>query len=303
MLVEGNIVKHPTFGIGCVVHATFTRVWVYFPDLPGPAEAVVKKLDISAASLTQIRHWNDPRLAHMPVRVVNGVLEFPESTRLSHHEAVTYFLSKYPSGFKDQKLIDKETTYKREACELFDALFGGKRGRRLLERKKLDEIAAGINKVFHATNLPATQELMAVNDGLKDKAAAGGFLRGVLDFVDAPGPGTFGALVERVASLPAKAGKARVLTWPIVTLLPFFADPDRFILLKPTMTKKAAERLFFDLSYDSSPNWTTYDRAISFANSLRKLLKPHHAKDLLDIQTFIWETAGAPAMRARQGKE
>ena len=208
-------------------------------------------------------------------------------------------MSKYPSGFKDKNLIAKETTYKREACALFDDLFGSTRGRRLVQKGRLDDIAMGIKKVFQATNLPASQDSMAINDGLKDKAAAAGFLTGVLDFVDAPGPGSFGALVDRVECLPARAGRARVLTWPIVTLLPFFADPDQFIFLKPTMTKVAAERLFFDLSYDSRPNWRTYDRAISFANSLRQLLKPHHAKDLLDIQTFIWETAGAPAMRAR----
>jgi hypothetical protein len=35
---------------------------------------------------------------------------------------------------------------------------------------------------------------------------------------------------------------------PIVTLLPFLAHPTRFIVLNPTITKTAAERLFFDLA-------------------------------------------------------
>lgn len=73
-------------------------------------------------------------------------------------------------------------------------------------------------------------------------------------------------------------------------------------MLKPKMIQAAAERLFLDLAYDSRPNWSTYERTLAFADSLRELLRPHHAKDLLDIQTFIWETAGAPAVRARNAK-
>ena len=139
-----------------------------------------------------------------------------------------------------------------------------------------------------------------MRDGVKDRQAAGRFLEGVLDFVKKPNAITFDGLADSVDRLPAAKGKARVFTWPIVTLLPFFADPKRFIVLKPGMTKTAAERLFFDLAYSSRPNWSTYERVLAFATSLRELLKPNGAKDFIDVQSFIWVTAGEPVMKPRK---
>jgi hypothetical protein len=254
-------------------------------------------LVVEKCQLEEAPHIRDPRLAYVPAKLVNGVLEFPKASRMSHNEALANFMSKYPKGFNDPTLIERELGYKRDASALFQKLLGKGSGMRLLAAGRLEEIARVLDQLFHATNIPATQEIMAVHDGLKDHGAAGQFLAGLLKFVDVPGPKTFAALVESVDRLPAQTGRARVLTWPIVTLLPFFADPERFIVLKPTMTKTAAERLFFDLGYDSTPNWPTYERTLAFATSLRELLKPQGARDFIDVQSFIWVTAGEPAMK------
>jgi len=275
---------------------------VYFPDVPGTAQNAVKKLSIEAADLKLAPGLSDPRLAHVPAKVVNGVLEFPKSTRISHNEAVAHFINKYPQGFRDPALIKSELGPKRDAVEAFDRLFGENRGRNLLKKRVFTEIASGIDKLFHETNIPAVQEILAVRDGVKDLDAASRFLTEVLNFVDRQSVSTFDCLVNAVDRLPAQAGKARVLTWPIVTLLPFFADPSRFIVLKPTMTKTAADRLFFDLAYDARPNWTTYERTLAFATSLQELLKPQGAVDFIDVQSFIWVTAGEPAMKPRKSK-
>ena len=60
-----------------------------------------------------------------------------------------------------------------------------------------------------------------------------------------------------MAQLPADGGK--VLTWPNVTLLPFLADPTRFMVLKPSSTESMAARMNFDLRYQTVPNWSTYE--------------------------------------------
>lgn len=300
VLTEGLLVTHPAFGPGRVLLANGHHVWVYFPDVRGTAKDAVKQLAIARCHLSAASGLNDPRLAYIPVKIVNGILQFPKSARISHDDAVAHFLSRFPSGFRDEKLVKRELGYKREASALFERLFGRQRGRTMLLKGRVDEIASAIDDLFHATNISATQEIIAVHDGIKDRQAAAILLAEVLDFVDEPGPESFAALVNAVDSLPAQPGKARVLTWPIVTLLPFLADPRRFIVLKPTMTKAAAERLFFDLAYDSRPNWSTYERTLAFATSLRELLKPHGARDFIDVQSFIWVTAGEPAMNAKE---
>ncbi len=67
-------------------------------------------------------------------------------------------------------------------------------------------------------------------------------------------------MAEAVGQLPADGGK--VFTWPIVTLLPFIADPKRYLALKPTNTELMAARMSYDLKYDSAPNWETYDQTM-----------------------------------------
>ena len=92
-------------------------------------------------------------------------------------------------------------------------------------------------------------------------------------------------MAEAVSQLPADGGK--VNTWPIVTLLPFLADPKKFIALKPTNTELIAARMAFDLKYDSTPNWETYDQTLRMAAQLLTRLAPLGAKDMIDVQQFM----------------
>ena len=75
-----------------------------------------------------------------------------------------------------------------------------------------------------------------------------------------------------------------------MTLLPFLADPKRFIALKPTNTELMAARMSYDLKYDSTPNWETYDATLRMARSCWQRLAPLGAKDMIDVQAFMWVT-------------
>jgi hypothetical protein len=60
------------------------------------------------------------------------------------------------------------------------------------------------------------------------------------------------------------------------------------MFLKPTPTLQAAERLAFDLRYEATPNWVTYERLLVMSDLLIKRLKPLGAKDWIDVQSFMW---------------
>lgn len=96
---------------------------------------------------------------------------------------------------------------------------------------------------------------MAANDGLKDGMAAARLLKAVLGFVSVPDARSFTSLVDAVSKLPAPSHGSKVLTWPNVTIIPFLADPTRFMVLKPTIAKRIARRLGFNLVYSSPPTW------------------------------------------------
>ena len=56
------------------------------------------------------------------------------------------------------------------------------------------------------------------------------------------------------------------------------------------MTQQAAELCGFEISYQSTLNWKTYDRLLAFSRWLfeeltRQGLKP---RDMIDVQSFIW---------------
>jgi hypothetical protein len=98
-----------------------------------------------------------------------------------------------------------------------------------------------------------------------------------------------------VTSLPAKEGRARVGTWPVLTMVPFIARPDCHMLLKPEMTKESAARLAYDISYSAQLNWSTYERLLDMSHVLLERLRSLGARDFIDVQSFMWVTAGDPA--------
>ena len=122
----------------------------------------------------------------------------------------------------------------------------------------------------------------------------------VLKLIDEGGERAFAGLVEATGSLPADPGRARVLTWPIVTILPFLAKPNGHMFLKPMQTQRIAEAFTFDLSYSAYPKWGTYARLLTLSNRLLERLRPLGARDLIDVQSFMWVVAGWPFMKQVQ---
>jgi hypothetical protein len=82
-----------------------------------------------------------------------------------------------------------------------------------------------------------------------------------------------------------------------VTLFPFIAQPERHMLLLPSFTCEAAQRLGLDLRYQSEPNWATYAALLSSSNHLLEELKPLGARDLIDVESFLHVATAKPGAR------
>jgi hypothetical protein len=78
------------------------------------------------------------------------------------------------------------------------------------------------------------------------------------------------------------------LTWPLVTVFGFIAQPDVHIFLKPNVTRAAAREYGFDLDYISRPSWPTYASLLEFGQTIRKDLQDLRPRDMIDIQSFMW---------------
>jgi len=91
------------------------------------------------------------------------------------------------------------------------------------------------------------------------------------------------AIVDR---LPRK--QTRVLTWPLVTVFGFIAQPEQHIFLKPNTTKVAARKFGLPFDYSSRPNWRTYQSYLMLAKTVRRAIRQMHPRDMIDLQSFLW---------------
>jgi len=131
-------------------------------------------------------------------------------------------------------------------------------------------------------------EKMALRDAVKTEAGARTFAEGLYDLLHGAGSleRRFGSWVEAVAALPRR--QTRVLTWPMVTVWGFLAQPRTHIFLKPTVTRAAAEKYGFDFRYKSRPGWETYASLLEFAETVGRDQRGLKPRDMIDIQSFLW---------------
>ena len=84
-----------------------------------------------------------------------------------------------------------------------------------------------------------------------------------------------------------------MLTWPLVTVFGFIAQPKVHLFVKPTVMRAAAAAYGFDLSYASKPGWGLYSGLLDFARQVRSDQSDLRPRDLIDIQSFLWVQGSA----------
>ncbi len=197
----------------------------------------------------------------------------------------------YPDGFLDETYLVAERSYKERSHLEWAAQLGPTTFRKLLARGEFREIADIALRIESRTNLLSAFEKMALRDALKTVAGARLFATELYAFLWARGSPQrkFEDWIQAVGDLPAR--QARLLTWPVVTVFAFLARPDKHMLLKPMVTRKAAKAYGFDLHYAAQPSWPVYRSLMTFAAVMRRDLdrKPgFKARDMIDLQSFIW---------------
>jgi hypothetical protein len=198
------------------------------------------------------------------------------------------FLKHFPNGFQDETYLEWERNYKWQAHERWDALLGRDELRLMLRSRAFDEVARRATSIESRTNLLFSFEKMALRDALKPPAGARAFAEGLWDFLHGRGSDQmrFERWIDCVAGLPRK--QTRVLTWPVVTVMGFIAQPDRHNFLKPNVTRTAARKYGVAFEYASRPNWSTYQSLRAFAEQVRRDQRDLRPRDMIDLQSFIW---------------
>ena len=137
------------------------------------------------------------------------------------------FLRYFPAGFRDDTYIDWERGYKWTAHERWMEALGPREFESLLKQKRYAEIAAHAVRIESRTNLLFSFEKMALRDAVKSPEGARLFATGLHDFLHGRSDDEqkFTLWCDTVAALPRR--QTRVLTWPLVTIWGFLAQPER----------------------------------------------------------------------------
>jgi hypothetical protein len=129
---------------------------------------------------------------------------------------------------------------------------------------------------------------MALRDAVKSAPGAKAFSTALYNFLHTEGQPErkFNDWCNAVANLPRR--QTRVLTWPLLTVFGFIAQPRRHVFLKPNVTRAAADAYGFHFRYQSRPNYATYDSLLAFARTIRRDLRDLRPRDMIDLQSFMW---------------
>jgi hypothetical protein len=218
-----------------------------------------------------------------PSRVVRS-----NQTSEGAEECRRKFLKFFSEGFRDEKYVAWERGYKWEAHEKWNEMLERAAYKKLLSADEFAEIAARAVRIESKTNLLFSFEKMALRDAVKTDEGARLFATGLYEFLHGAGSPErkFERWCEAIAGLPRK--QTRVLTWPLVTVFGFIAQPETHIFLKPMVTRRAAAVYGFDFQYKSRPSWETYANFLAFAETVRRDQRDLKPQDMIDIQSFMW---------------
>jgi hypothetical protein len=198
------------------------------------------------------------------------------------------FFRYFSRGFYDPLYVEWERGYKWDAHKRWSETLDRASLREMLDAGKHKELASRAVAIEGRTNLLFSFEKMALRDAIKSRAGAQDFAHGLYEFLhgDDDIKTRFENWCEVISKLPRR--KTRVLTWPLVTVFGFVAEPKTHIFLKPTVTRLAAEKYGFTFHYHSRPNWATYANLIEFSRIVRQNLADLRPRDMIDIQSFLW---------------
>ncbi|GLK86536.1 hypothetical protein [Ancylobacter defluvii] len=194
--------------------------------------------------------------------------------------AINHFRRFFPNGFASQGFASQERGDKIVALDELS------RNVPLVAAVDGTGLAEAVLAVFRRTNLPGKFEQIWVQNLLRS-ADADRFIQFSARFALEPSR-------KHLAELATCAKPHKAATWPILTYLPFFWQPERHMFLKPEVTREYAARVghIFAELYASPPDFPTYEALLDLVDVTRRKIGELDQRDGIDIQGFIWVVGG-----------
>ena len=296
----GSYVTHsqrPAWGVGKVFGQSQQHVLVGFRELP--LNDRFKRMEWRFGLLEPAALKQDPELDSWKVECDStchylGAAEKPrkavKAAALTLEQAMERFVGKFTNGFDDAWYRSTHRDLRVSQHQAFTSRLQPERLRALAAsdpRAAADIILEALDTRSRPL-LNAGAELPRLREAFGDVSHLPAYLVALADLLEAERPTarTFDAYVSAMSALSIPSKKSP-LTWPLVSVIPYLAQPDRHLFVRPTPTTRAATRLGFGLHFNRLPNWQTYERVLGMGNNLLAFIKPRGGTDMFDVQAFI----------------
>jgi Protein of unknown function (DUF3553) len=274
---KGERVKHPGmpgWGVGKVLEDSRDyKVRIFFT---GDGQKTLSLKHVEPIKIFGAEASN-PILDHLWIN------EAGEGKYQSLQTSKEMFLRAYPDGFYDQGYLKSERNHKVAAHELALSLISCEQLEALIGQKDYEEIGKRALKVANATNLIFPNEKLALKNGLKNSENMVLFSESLYQLL-------YGKedVAERFISFARTLMAVKAAKWTLLSYFLFIVCPEKYIFLKPAVTRLAAEISAFEINFRPDLNWQTYKSVLDFSEYFRAELKDLHPRDMIDIQSFMW---------------
>jgi hypothetical protein len=288
----GALVRHPQcpdWGLGKVVGAAGPTLSIFFRGASGTTVAeVVKRISVAQHSLDIVPEQSDPWLDNLALDASGKPLV--TRRRLHFDEALRRFREVHPDGFAEPTLGSRAAASR--AHESLQTILDSDTQ---TDEGELEKAFGTVMDAAEEAALVRAGDTAALRGALASRTGAKAVRTSLRRLVRAAWPpaGQFAAFVAAMRRLLPDEQPRRD-AWPVTTLLPFLALPERFGILRVAETRAVGEMLMFGLHFDPSPNWRTYALFLRLGDGLRVDLAARglEPRDWQDLHSFIW-TLGA----------
>lgn len=211
--------------------------------------------------------------------------------------SIQKFLKAFPRGFLDENYLSWERDFKWHTHERWQEVLNFNEFKKLMTDRDYGDVADRALNIVTSSNLLFPYEQMSLEEALKDEVGAALFAKGLYQLLYGTSKLShrFSIWCETFEELPGiktasatPKNKKQVVSWPVVTVFGFVAQPHEHIFLKPEIVTTAAEAYGFTLNVDSKPSWNGYSHYFDFCEEIKNDLIHLKPRDMIDIQSFIW---------------